>query len=512
MRLAKFNDGWRRTRDLSNYNCQLRRVSINNVEGISDSFCLELNNGISVICGKNGVGKSTILKSIYSCIKKDNAFRSRLNVEDINLSIFRDNSEIDNIEEVIVNYLEPSVECNKVISFLHSSENIDDFIEGLEPNGILGKEENINIIGNIIGKVYSKIEVYEVEGALADDYTFPFIKVSLPNGAEYTCLDMGAGEYLCMYIFWFINWIENNSILLIDEIENCISVYSQECLMDYLAHISSRKGIWILLSSHSESILNKIGIGSARLIYNTRQMGISVASPRHERKYFTELGIKSRKKGIFIVEDKFAFFFLKCILNRVASDIAHDYHIVSFKDGESDIEKVVKHFNPNKDIEFRFLAVFDADMREKISRLVGKTVSVVSLPSTNELNPEAELWSIFPKGINDVAKSIGIDPDDLFQYYERCTPLDHHDRFMSLAVYLNISEEVLFNNMFSVWHLENEELVNKFIFSILIANNNFNPEEIRVLAEEMQLKNFQFDDQSLHQKIILFDGKELLLR
>ncbi|MCS5945799.1 hypothetical protein LNP25_11185 [Klebsiella variicola subsp. variicola] len=83
---------------------------------------------------------------------------------------------------------------------------------------------------------------------------------------------------------------------------------------------------------------------------------------------------------------------------------------------------------------------------------------------------------------------------------------------MNLAVYLNISEEVLFNNMFSVWHLENEELVNKFIFSILIANNPFNPEEIRVLAEEMKLKNFQFDDQSLHQKTILFDGKELLLR
>lgn len=46
-----------------------------------------------------------------------------------------------------------------------------------------------------------KIDIYEVEGALADDYTFPFIKVTLPDGTEYTCLDMGAGEYLCMYIF-----------------------------------------------------------------------------------------------------------------------------------------------------------------------------------------------------------------------------------------------------------------------------------------------------------------------
>ncbi|EBH2783354.1 AAA family ATPase, partial [Salmonella enterica] len=74
MRLAKFNDGWRRTQDLSNYHCQLRKVLISDSKGIFDKFCLELNNGISVICGKNGVGKSTILKSIYSYIKKDNQF------------------------------------------------------------------------------------------------------------------------------------------------------------------------------------------------------------------------------------------------------------------------------------------------------------------------------------------------------------------------------------------------------------------------------------------------------
>jgi len=512
MRLAKFNDGWRRTRDLSNYNCQLRKVSINKVDGISDDFSLELNNGISVICGKNGVGKSTILKSIYSSIKKYNAFRSRLNTEDVKLSIFRHNSEVDNIEDIIVNYLEPSVECNKVISFLNCSENIGDFIEGLEPNGVLGKKENIDIIGNIIGRVYSNIEIYEVEGALADDYTFPFIKVSLPNGGEYTCLDMGAGEYLCMYIFWFINWIESNSILLIDEIENCISVYSQEYLMDYLAHTSANKGIWILLSSHSESILNKIGIENARLIYNTRKMGIGVASPKHERKYFAELGIKSRKKGVFIVEDKFAFFFLRSILNRIASDIAHDYHIVSFKDGESDIEEVVKHFNPNKDVPFRFLAVFDADMHEKISRLVGKTVSVISLPSINGVNPEAELWGVFPKKINDVAKSIGIDPDDLFQYYKRCDPLDHHDRFMRLAEYVNVSEEVLFNNMYSIWHSENEQIVNKFIFALFIVINRLGTEEIIALSKEMKIENFKIDSHSIHQKTILFDGKDLLLK
>lgn len=508
MRQAKFNDGWRRTQELSNYNCQLRQVTINDAKGVSDKFCLELNNGISVLCGKNGVGKSTILKSIYSCIKKTSLSNNRLDISDINILLMKNNSEAENIDNAVVNYLEPSVECNKIIRFLNDSDNINDFIEGIEPNGFLGKKENIAIIGNIIGRVYSKIEVYEVEGALADDYTFPFIKVTLPDGVEYSCIEMGAGEYLCMYIFWFINWIDKNSILLIDEIENCISVYSQEYLMDYLAHVSSRRGIWILLSSHSETILSKVGIRNARLISNISNVGIDVVSPKHERKYFTALGIKPRKKGVFIVEDKFSYMFLKGILNRAASDIAYDYHIVSFQDGESDIEKVVKHFNPHKKIDFNLLAVFDADMRDKIAKLIGKDIPVVSLPSIDGLNPEQELWNVLSNAVDKIATLLGSKSDDLLQYHEQCGSLDHHDRFMKLAEYLNVNEETLFNCIFSIWYSENINLVNKFIFYVFKSGYDLTYEEMNLLAKEMKLENIQLNENI--DKKLLFDGKDLL--
>lgn len=508
MRQAKFNDGWRRTQELSNYNCQLRQVLINDAKGVSDKFSLELNSGISVLCGKNGVGKSTILKSIYSCIKKNALINNRLDLSGVNISLMKSNSEVENIDNAVVNYLEPSVECNKIIRFLNDSDNINDFIEGIEPSGFLGKKENVGIIGNIIGRVYSKIEVYEVEGALADDYTFPFIKVTLPDGVEYSCIEMGAGEYLCMYIFWFINWIDKNSILLIDEIENCISVYSQEYLMDYLAHVSSRRGIWVLLSSHSETILSKVGIRNARLISNISNVGISVVSPKHERKYFTALGIKPRKKGVFIVEDKFSYMFLRGILNRAASDIAYDYHIVSFQDGESDIEKVVKHFNPHKKIDFNLLAVFDADMRDKIAKLIGKDIPVVSLPSIDGLNPEQELWNVLSKGIDKVALLLGSKSDDLLQYHEQCGSLDHHDRFMQLAEYLNVNEETLFNCIFSIWYSENIDLVHKFIFYVFKSGYDLTLEEMNLLAKEMDIEGVQLNESS--NKKLLFDGKDLL--
>ncbi|PAN87010.1 hypothetical protein CIW64_16650 [Enterobacter cloacae] len=511
MRTAKFLDGWRRAQILSNYNCQLRQVKIIGADGVSDKFSLDLNNGISVICGKNGVGKSTILKSIYSHIKDSNVIKTRFNNARINVSLLKNNVDVTDFNDVVINYLEPTVECNRIIGFLNESENIEDFIEGIEPNGLLGKKENINIIGNIIGRVYSSIEIYEVEGVLGDDYTFPFIKVTLPDGLQYTCLDMGAGEYLCMYIFWLINWVESHSILLIDEIENCISAYSQEYLMDYLAYISSQKGIWIVLTSHSEVILKKVGVNNARLVSNISSVGISIVSPNHERRYFTALGIKPKKKGVFIVEDKFSYLFLSFLLNKAASDLAYDYHIVSFKAGESDIEKVVKHFNPNKNIDFNFFAVFDADMRAKIVKLVGYSIPVISLPSIEALNPEEEIWKEFSGNSSEIAIKLGIEHEDFLQYYEQCAPLDHHDRFMALANFLNISEEVLFNNVFYIWYDNNTELVNKFIFSILVSHSDMNQKEVNNLASKMGLEPFEFQPSQSFKPMVIFDGKDLLI-
>ncbi len=200
--------------------------------------------------------------------------------------------------------------------------------------------------------------------------------------------------------------------------------------------------------------------------------------------------------------------FLKGMLNRAASDIAYDYHIVSFQDGESDIEKVVKHFNPHKKINFDLLAVFDADMRDKISKLIGKQIPVVSLPSIDGLNPEQELWNVLSKGVDNVALLLGTKPDDLLQYYEQCGSLDHHDRFMQLANYLNVNEETLFNYIFSIWYSENKNLVNKFIFCIFNSCYHLTREEIDLLAKEMELEGIPLDE-NLNKKM-LFDGKDLL--
>lgn len=513
MRQAKYNDGWRRTRDLKKYNCQLLSLSISDAHshGISEKFFLELNCGVSAICGKNGVGKSTILRSIYSHISQHDKFKTRLDDSTFEFVISDGDKKIENREDVIINYIEPSVECNKIIGFLKASENIDDFIEGVEPNGNLGRQENVKTIGEVIGKTYSAIDIYEVEGALTEDYTFPFIKVTLQDGTMYSCLDMGAGEYLCMYLFWYVNWIENNSILLIDEIENCISVYSQEYMIDYLAYISSQNGIWVLLSSHSEAILKKVGIGNTRLISNVNNKGIDVVSPKHERKYFTALGIKSKKKGVFIVEDKFAYFTLNAILNKMASDIAYDFQIISLKAGESDIEKVVKHFNPSKNIDFKFIAVFDADMGTKIKKLVGNAIPVLSLPSSNALNPEEEIWQSLTDYINNIASNLGVDSDDLYQYFELCSSLDHHERFMKLSVLLNVSEEVLFNGVFPVWAQQNTEFINKFVFAIILQSVNLTNKEKCQLAANMHIKDFNFDEKDIDAKTIYFDGKTLLI-
>lgn len=140
-------------------------------------------------------------------------------------------------------------------------------------------------------------------------------------------------------------------------------------------------------------------------------------------------------------------------------------------------------------------------MREKINNLVGKVIPVISLPSIDGLNPEEEIWRVFSNNISHVAQKLGVESDDLLQYYEQCSSLDHHDRFMNLATYLNINEETLFNGVFPVWFDNNLELVNKFIFSIIVNISELNQQDIETLASSMGLECFQFKEKQERQSL-----------
>ena len=486
MRAAKADDAWRNSKQLENYRLRIKRLVINESDRYSDGFELSFVSGLNAICGRNGVGKSNILRKIYD-LSKGNISCGEVTFEHFDKS--KKTTTLSNSNNESIYYVEPSIECSKIISYLKQTTNSEELKEGVEPNAFFSSMKNICLLKQIVGKPYRNIYLYEIEGAMHDDYTFPYIIVEMDNGLRYTCSDMGMGEFLCFYIVWFLQWAEKNSIVLIEELENFISAHSQNNLINYLASVSSSRSLWVLVTSHSEYILNKFDSQSLFLISQCKYGKTKIVHYNSEKQYKDALGIALRKNSSILFEDHFAQLFAHLILSRMNVPILHFAGLFHVKGGESDLEKIAAHFQPVGAFNHNIACVFDADLSDKVVASNSKFIPVLALPSSNSLNPEEELWTTISRSHLNVANKINLDSDLLLEAINNYGNSDHHERFQLIASSIQRPLSSLLEGAIDVWLQDsiNFSLAREFVFALVVRGMVFDNFE---QVSDLYLKHF----------------------
>ena len=478
MRYASIRDGWRRASNLERYPIKLEKIKLKNVVGFDDSFSLDFESGMTAICGKNGVGKSTLLKKIADVLSS-NSYFGLLEEESI-VNVFPDTLLVNRNETPPVFYIDPSYECSQIIDFLTNTQNVNELYEGVEPNQRLGSLKFTREISRIVGKPYKKIEAFELENVMNEEHTFPYFRVVLADETEYDSLNMGMGEHLCMYLCWLIHWLDSNIILLIEEIENYLSAHSQTNLLDYLVYVLSDKKVWTILTTHSEHILNKVGINNTRIIYRKGAHSLSV-KPTNALKYLNALGLSSNKKGLYLLEDFFASENAKLIINAFDPILLDERNAIQLR-CDSNLEKLIKHWQPTPTPYFDLMCIFDADQKEKIEKLFSQSenVNVIALPSANAKNPEEEIWSALKSNISEVANLLNICDTRLSDAVERYEFDDHHERYNFISETIGILLETLISSIFNVWlkNDDNYQLCVEFILALNFRNNSITKQDV----------------------------------
>lgn len=513
MRYAKSIDAWRAVKNDKNYKTRVSKLIINDINRYTPGFTLHFTQCFNVICGRNGVGKTDLLRKIYSISNGDNS------LGEVFVSSQNKNGSVDfrNISGEMVYYVEPSIECAKIINYLKSTTNIDELIEGVDESYHFADTKVLNILKQIVGKQYKKIQLYEIESAIDDNRTFPFIKVETESGVSYTCLEMGMGELLCFYVVWFFLWVDKESIILIEELENFLSARSQNELINYLAETSSKRGLWTILTSHSEYILNKFDKESLFLISQCRQGKTKAVSYSSEKQFKEALGIYFEEKGAVFFEDKFAMDFARSVFTNLHSPYLHSIGIFYVKNGESALEKIASHFQPVGNYNHVISCVFDADQSSKVIAANSHHVSVLALPSSSCSNPEEELWSIVRHNYDGLASRLNLDQDSLLEAIHNYGSADHHDRFTYIATSIGKHYDTLLDATVQTWLHEagNLMLARYFIFAFSLRG--------RIFAEFSEFKETflrEFGDtvgteiidvyQHLQKFKVTFDGTKLV--
>lgn len=484
MKLAKINDGWKDINSFNNYRSIIKDIKFSESSSFDD-FTLPVSSAITAICGRNGVGKSNLLKSIYSAISGDSSkvpqhlvdnldavevsmtIRGSRKTPSRNLNLKHTSQERLPVGSI---YFDPSEFSFETLEAIKIESDMEALLESAPKFSLT--HEQIDFIKKVLGKRYQDITIYEfkpssdVKDVESDENTqvYPFIQVTL-NGVTYSNENMGAGEHKCLILIWTLLSLEDNSYLFIEEPESFVCPRFQRILMDFISFYSSNKKLTVFLTTHSEHILNSLKTTSIFSLKRKSSNKFVLVNERNSIKYRRTLGLGSPKSHILLVEDDFAELMLEELLSHYRHDLLEVSNFHNMK-GESNIYEVSKRISSKKDM--KFLSIYDADQRGKPA--VGQNFPSVYLPSTANLAPEKDIIQYIENDAAMFAYSLGVSVDDIESILADFTE-EHHDWFIELhrEFEKNIAKCALREfkrKAIRCWILENKDICDKFIFEL----------------------------------------------
>ena len=277
MRKAQVENSWAEVYGNQNrYSNYIKKIVL--TDTTHQDLSVDLCPGITAICGLNGAGKSSFIASIKellgvnipSIISK-NKFSTNLSAE---VMIDKKSYNVNTENNAVSFGLKPEL-CKYIDSDLAivalkywEQQNIDELLESISEHQF--SADQIGIISDLVGKRYDECISYEIdEEILGEDsfYSPVFFKVNT-SGLNYDSSSMGIGEHFIFYVFYMLETIAKESIIIIEEPESYISVLSQRKLIDYIAKVIKEKRISVIITTHSPHILRRIKPDHIRILFN----------------------------------------------------------------------------------------------------------------------------------------------------------------------------------------------------------------------------------------------------
>ncbi|MFD2718217.1 AAA family ATPase [Hymenobacter monticola] len=464
MRLAKTGDTWRNLYK-RNFKNRITSLEFDGITGIGKGK-VSFSGGITVICGANGVGKTTLLNALLLSIKSivspvPHNIKSRFNSSVLLVSAIENGEERTYLKSssdeevglsVEIGYIDSSHKSSRLIDFFSEMTNREELFEGIDP--IHYSEEEIKLISYVTGKNYSSCDVYEIdafdpEAISGFDDVIPYFKV-VDSNTEYGLEMMGLGELAAHLLIWSIKRAPQDSIFFLEEPESFISPKAQVNLMNYIASVSLDKGIWLVITTHSMGIVSNIPLNHIKILSKNHD-GIDIIETPNQFQLNMILGISFSYSGILFVEDMASKVFTRAILEHFDGDISRRIDIV--KAGSSSaISNVLYNFpKPSKEW-LKIIGVYDGDIwPQKKSVIDDKKVKWEYLFLPGPVAPEILLRDFFRNNTYGLENKLAVTESNLKFALNSLDGCNHHDWPTDLARFLEVNEEDMLRDMFRLW-------------------------------------------------------------
>jgi energy-coupling factor transporter ATP-binding protein EcfA2 len=462
LRQARFDDHWRHIFSRQ-YHSRFTQVSASTVSclGIPN---VEFSAGLSAIVGANGVGKSTIAAAIAELLSNSSplvaeGYRTRLMGSTLNGLAVVGGAELhlrvqddaagkrDCTGERFTGdfrWLEPSTLASRCLNQILSDQNFNDLLESVSPLEL--DAEELGIVSYLVGKNYTKFEIYEIADYARVD-RFPYLRAT-SAGVTYGSEGMGRGELSLLLTYWTLRDLPKNSILILEEPETHVSPRSQDCLMNIVAKFCDQTGLWVLITTHSPTVIRRIPQEHVKLI--VRGNGPSaVVKDATNAEIALILGGGVAFRGALLVEDDGAKGFVMGILEESAPELLPQFEIV-IADSESGITRALKAM-PQTQTWLSLIGAYDGDMRGKID---GKDFRWPFMFLPGKIGPD-EVLKQMVESTSDISELLAAElhkqDDHVSLAVNLAAGVDHHDYIRTLGTALGLDAAIVRRSLVRIW-------------------------------------------------------------
>lgn len=376
----------------------LLKLKIRNLKSINNlEINIPLQKGLFILCGENGLGKSTLFSVLSKLVYQGaftNYFRNTGNSE--TYISFTYNGKVDewikspnwrrkdnNQDEIsIKGFYEGSFifgnrfsDANKELlkNLYKLAKNSQDLVPAsdfvIKNLGIILKDNKDYYVS--LKKIKNR-KKYENYGFKNNPYFWEF------NGDLIFQMSMSSGEYLLLNLLHFIDErikylrrSNNNdlSLIFLDEIEMALHPSAQKRLTDFLQENSQTYNLCIYCATHSTQMFNKINPHNIFYLEKSINNSIRMINPCYPAYITRDLYINDGFDYIILVEDRLAKIIVeKTIKNIQPNNMVKLIHIIPCGGWEKTLElqdDFIKNTVAGQNCEI--VSILDADIKKNVN-------------------------------------------------------------------------------------------------------------------------------------------------
>jgi ABC-type branched-subunit amino acid transport system ATPase component len=256
------------------------QISIKHLKGMSDLEFDVPKGGVYLLCGSNGVGKSSVLACMYR-LGFSNAFPDFFRTSQVSerLDSFDKTEIYYSAAGKSVKYVyggqrwvpQPRKNAEVLDAFGFSSvlyiganaSRIEPRAEDFKPNRVRAASAFIatNAAHILDAQKFENLKVINVTRGTTNAFLLPVASIPPKTAAQQSYFsekNFSLGELCVLKLLRSLEGCSQNSLLLIDEVELALHPMAQVRLLSVLEGIASKKKLTVVVATHSVSLINSV--------------------------------------------------------------------------------------------------------------------------------------------------------------------------------------------------------------------------------------------------------------